>query len=79
MPMQGGWLRWCKGEARETDAMMWTSAADFFAMGGYGFYVWTSYAICAACMLAEPLLARQRHRQAFRNAALQTPDNEETA
>ena len=59
--------------------MNWNSTADFFAMGGYGFYVWTSYAVCAACMLAEPLLARQRHGQALHSAALQNPDNEETA
>jgi heme exporter protein D len=59
--------------------MTWNSAAEFFAMGGYGFYVWTSYAVCAACMLAEPLLARQRHRQALRDAALQANDSEETA
>ncbi len=63
--------------------MVWNSAADFFAMGGYGFYVWTSYAVCAVCMLAEPLLARQRHRQALQvaatTAARQTQDHEETA
>jgi heme exporter protein D len=59
--------------------MSWNSAAEFFAMGGYGFYVWTSYAVCAACMLVEPLLARQRHGQALRSAALQAPDTEETA
>ena len=59
--------------------MNWNSAADFFAMGGYGFFVWTAYAVCAVCMLAEPLLARRRHWQALRNATLQAPDNEETA
>jgi len=59
--------------------MMWNSAADFFAMGGHGFFVWTSYAVCAACMLAEPLLARQRHRRALRQAALQGTDSEENA
>ena len=25
--------------------MNWNSAADFFAMGGYGLYVWGSYAV----------------------------------
>ena len=52
--------------------MNWNSAADFFHMGGYGLYVWGSYAVAAALMLAEPLLARQRHRQALRDAAAQT-------
>ena len=59
--------------------MMWSSAAEFFAMGGHGFFVWTAYAVCAACMMVEPLLARQRHRYALRNAALQSQDNEESA
>ena len=59
--------------------MTWNSAADFFAMGGYGFFVWTAYSVCAGCMIAEPLLARHRHRHALRNAALQSQDNEETA
>ena len=58
--MPDGWLPCVAGE---NHGMNWNSAADFFAMGGYGFFVWTSYAVCAACMLAEPLLARQRHRQ----------------
>ena len=49
--------------------MNWGSASEFFAMGGYGFYVWGSYAVAAALMLAEPLLARRRHRQALRDAA----------
>ena len=59
--------------------MNWNSAAEFVAMGGYGFYVWTSYGVCAACLLLEPLLARQRHSRALRDAARQAPDPEETA
>ena len=46
-------------------------------MGGYGLYVWGSYIVCAAFMLAEPLLARHRHRQALRDAANQTQDPED--
>jgi heme exporter protein D len=38
-------------------------------MGGYGLYVWGSYGVAALLMLAEPLLARRRHRQALRDAA----------
>jgi heme exporter protein D len=49
--------------------MNWNSAGDFFAMGGYGLYVWGSYAVTAALMLAEPLLARARHAKARREAA----------
>jgi heme exporter protein D len=50
--------------------MNWGSASEFFAMGGYGLYVWGSYAVCAAVMIFEPLRAAQRHRQARAYAAL---------
>ena len=49
--------------------MNWNSAADFFAMGGYGTYVWGAYAVTLACMAIEPVLARQRHRAARRALA----------
>jgi heme exporter protein D len=45
--------------------MTWNSASDFFAMGGYGLYVWGSYGVTAAWMLLEPLLAARRHRAAL--------------
>ena len=48
--------------------MNWASAADFFAMGGYGVYVWGAYAVTAALMLVEPALAVQRGRRAVRDA-----------
>ncbi len=27
--------------------------SEFFAMGGYGFYVWGSYAVAALCIAIE--------------------------
>ena len=33
--------------------MSWNSAADFWAMGGYGLYVWGSIAMCAVVLAAE--------------------------
>jgi len=39
-------------------------------MGGYGLYVWGSYGVGAVLMLVEPLLARHRHAQALRAAAI---------
>ena len=48
--------------------MSWASAADFFAMGGYGVYVWGAYAMTAVLMLVEPALAVQRGRRAVRDA-----------
>ena len=48
--------------------MNWNGLPDFVSMGGYGLYVWGSYAVCAALMLIEPALAAHRHRQARRAA-----------
>lgn len=49
--------------------MNWNSAAEFFAMGGYGLYVWGSYGVAAAFMLVEPVLAVRRRRRALRAVA----------
>ena len=32
--------------------------SDFFAMGGYGFYVWTSMGAVAVLMIMEPILLK---------------------
>ena len=40
--------------------MQWNSVGEFFAMGGYAFYVWGSFGACLLLMIAEPLLARRR-------------------
>jgi heme exporter protein D len=45
--------------------MIWTSAAEFWAMGGYGVYVWGSMGVSAALMLLEVWLARLGRRQAL--------------
>ena len=49
--------------------MSWNSASEFFAMGGYGLYVWGAYAVTFACMAVEPVLAGKRHRDARRALA----------
>jgi heme exporter protein D len=38
---------------------------DFFEMGGYGFYVWTSYALFAMVFVANVLVAWKRERAFF--------------
>ena len=38
------------------------SVAEFFAMGGYAFYVWGSYAVTALLMLLEVALVVRRRR-----------------
>ena len=42
--------------------MNWASAADFWAMGGYGFYVWGSYKALVIVVVIEVgfLIARRR-------------------
>ena len=45
--------------------MIWTSASEFWAMGGYGVYVWGSMGVSAALMVLEVLLLRVGRRQAL--------------
>ena len=42
--------------------MQWNSAAEFFAMGGYGLYVWGAYAVTAALVAAELAILSRRGR-----------------
>jgi len=37
--------------------------ADFFAMGGYGGYVWSSYAVFFVVLAIEALAPRSRRRR----------------
>jgi heme exporter protein D len=45
--------------------MIWQSASEFWAMGGYGVYVWGSMGVSAALMWLEVWLARVGRRQAL--------------
>jgi heme exporter protein D len=49
--------------------MNWHSAAEFFAMGGQGLYVWGAYGATALLMALEPWLAARRRRRALQAAA----------
>lgn len=42
--------------------MNWESWSEFFAMGGYGFYVWGSYIVSFACIAGEIMLISKRRR-----------------
>ena len=55
--------------------MNWGSAGEFFAMGGYGLYVWGSYGVAVALMALEPVMAARRRRRALAQAA--DPDFQE--
>lgn len=49
--------------------MQWNSLGEFFAMGGYAFYVWGSFGVCAVSMAAEPFLVKRRLNETRRNLA----------
>jgi len=50
--------------------MIWNSWAEFFAMGGYGLYVWGSTAAVAACMAVEIVGLRMRRNAAVEQARM---------
>ena len=45
--------------------MIWSSAAEFWAMGGYGVYVWGSLGVSAALLALEVWLVRMGRQQAL--------------
>ncbi len=49
--------------------MKWQSIEHFLSMGGYGLYVWGSYAATTLVALVEIALLRRRLRAARRLAA----------
>ncbi len=48
--------------------MIWESWDAFWAMGGYGLYVWGSYAVVLICLLLEIALARAGQRASVQTA-----------
>ena len=46
------------------------SLQEFLAMGGYGFYVWTSYGICLVVLVANVLIPVIQRKQFLRQQAL---------
>lgn len=63
--------------------MIWASWSDFFAMGGYGFYVWGSYALALVLLVGEVWLLRHRRRTLLRRLSqiqrLSAGEKDETA
>jgi heme exporter protein D len=45
---------------------MWNSPAEFFSMGGYALYVWSSFGVSALVFLLEPLAIRRRFKAIVR-------------
>ncbi len=50
---------------------MWNSPAEFFAMGGYALYVWSSFGVCALVLIWEPLSIQIRKKAIIRRLKLE--------
>jgi len=57
----------------------WASTSDFFAMGGYGFYVWGSFLVTAACIAGEVVFLRARRSAALRTVRAEKVRHETAA
>jgi heme exporter protein D len=49
--------------------MIWNSWNDFWAMGGYGLYVWGSFGVSALCIALEMLWVKNARAQALSQIA----------
>jgi len=47
--------------------MQWHSVGEFLDMGGYALYVWGSFGITAAVVVAEIWQVRAKRREILRN------------
>jgi heme exporter protein D len=57
--------------------MHWNTLSDFFAMGGYAFYVWSSFGLTLLVVVWEVVALKQRCIDAIRGikqASLMEPD-----
>ena len=56
------------------------SVAEFFDMGGYALYVWSSFGATALLMILEPIILRGRRRAVLQRIArlirIRTEENE---
>ena len=49
---------------------------DFFAMGGYAFYVWTAYGLSAVVLIANALLPAKREKSLLNQIAKRARESE---
>ena len=60
--------------------MIWQSWSDFWAMGGYGLYVWGSYAVTLGLIATEVVMLALRKRTILNHlGAVAQETNHETA
>ena len=46
---------------------------EFFAMGGYAWYVWMSYGAAALALIVEVAVVRARRKRAYDELRMMTP------
>jgi heme exporter protein D len=51
--------------------MIWNSVSEFWAMGGYGLYVWGSFGVTALLMGGEVILAARHHQRTRESLQMQ--------
>ncbi len=47
--------------------MHWNSVSEFFAMGGYAFYVWGSFGLTALVAVVETWLIHKQRKELLQN------------
>ena len=47
--------------------MIWSGPGEFFAMGGYAFYVWGSFLVFALAIVAETIFVARRRKQVLQH------------
>ena len=48
--------------------------STFFAMNGYGFYIWSAYGVAALALAVELIMLRSRRKAVLEQAQLSAPD-----
>jgi heme exporter protein CcmD len=48
--------------------------STFFAMNGYGFYIWSSYGVAALLLAIELIALRSKRKSVVEEARLTVPD-----
>lgn len=49
--------------------MQFNSVSEFFAMGGYGYFVWMSFGVTALVLGMEVMVVKRRQQQALTRLA----------
>ena len=57
--------------------MQWHSWAEFWEMGGYGFYVWGSFGATALVVIVEIWQLRAQRRTLLRNLLTETDSEDD--